>query len=210
MFVRKPRAAGLAALSLLFGCAGAPLPQATTAARGAEAGKRQKPSVLESAWCLRAATESGCSPGREVSFKGEYVRRGQSAEGTFLCEGGRPHARMAIGGKAVDGEIAQVTWEAVWRVVDASDGCVSAFGAPATVTVSGRPNVCNDREGDLTWLLAHGYSQARSGPPRRDWDGTRICELEPSACGASIPPCPSFQGDEWNGVRQKDAPRTGE
>ncbi|MFS8067313.1 MAG: hypothetical protein ACMG6S_13155, partial [Byssovorax sp.] len=110
----------------------------------------------------------------------------------------------------VAGEFGQVVWEAIWRVLKATDSCASAQGGVISVTRDGQTRSCKDPRFDMHELFAMAYAQAKRGPPaavRRDSDSgefMNICSIDPQACPAPTPTlCPPFLGDPWNGVTAK-------
>lgn len=191
--------ASAVAVSLFLGCgAGAP-------SREDEAAKlKAKLLFVEAASCLGPATQKECDPGLAAAFEpGSAPKAGLRVSGLIWCEGGRPHARISTPSGDVEGELGQVVWEAIWRVLKATDSCASAFGGAVSVRGDGQTLACKDPRFDMSGLFSMAYVEARRGPPIADWD-TPICQLEPDACPGPAPAlCPPFHGDRWNGVRAK-------
>lgn len=207
MLGMKPASvASAVAASLFLGCgAGAP-------SRQDEAARLQsKLFSVQQVACLSPATQNACDPGLAAAFElaGSAGAAGRMKV-SIWCEGGRPHARISTPKEDVAGEFGQVVWEAIWRVLKATDDCASALGGAISVTRNGQTRACKDPRFDMHKLLAMVYSQAKHGPPaaaRRDSDsseGIAICQIDPQACPGPEPTlCPPFLGDPWNGVTAK-------
>lgn len=201
MLVMKPmRVVSVAAVSLVMGCG------AGAASREDEAARLQaKHSFVQAVACLSPATQKECDPGLSAAFESPPTRSAAGRrKGSIWCEGGRPHARISAAPGEVAGEFGQVAWEAIWRVLKATDSCASAYGGAIAVTRNGQTHACKDPRFDMHELFDMAYGQAKFGPPpavvRKTSDG--ICELDPGLCTISVPtPCPLFLGDPWNGVR---------
>lgn len=191
-----------AAVSLLVGCG------ARGAAREEEAARlRAKHSFVQAVACLSPATQKECDPGLAAAFESPKSRgAADRRKGSIWCEGGRPQARISAASGEVAGEFGQVAWEAIWRVLKATDSCASAYGGAISVTRNGQTHACKDPRFDMHELFDMAYWQAKQGPPpavvRKTSDG--ICEIDPELCVLSTPtPCPLFLGDPWNGVRAR-------
>jgi hypothetical protein len=221
------RVISAAAIWLSLGCsAGAP-------SREDEAAKLQEKLLfVQSVACLSPATQKECDPGLTATFReaATFRERRSSAAitsslhpdrtdrgtGSIWCEGGRPHARLSTSSGEVTGEFGQVAWEAIWRVLEATDFCASAYGGAVSVTRNGQIHACKDPRFDMHALFDIAISQAKHGPPAvvrktgrlGDGDGGSlgdICSIDPGACPTSETRtvCPPFLGDPWNGVRAK-------
>lgn len=191
------------AASLFLGCgAGAP------SRRDEAAALQSKLFSVQQVACLSPATHKECDPGLAAAF--ETPSTAEAADRTKVsiwCEGGRPHARISTPSEDVAGEFGQVVWEAIWRVLQATDSCASARGGAISVTRNGQTRACKDPRFDMRELFAMAYAQAKRGPPgaaRREGDsseGMSICSIDPQACPRATPTlCPPFLGDPWNGV----------
>ena len=205
-----------AAAWLLLGC-GARAPSPPVEAKQPEG---QRPSVSEveakppktseldaeissvrAAACLSAATESACDPALSASFRSR-ASASEWSSGSIWCQAGRPHVLISNGSREITGEFGQVVWEAIWRVLKATDGCASAYGGVVSTVKDGVKSACKDARFDMHALFTMAAVMAMRGPPRvLDGAARADCNKNPTACIDAGMMCPMFSGDPWNGVR---------
>jgi hypothetical protein len=154
----------------------------------------------------------------------DWIRARKRAE--LWCEAGQPRGRFSSFTRpndVLEREVPQAVWEAIWRVLDVTDGCVSSNGAPVKVTRKGATRTCADPRFDIHDLFAIAHRAAREGrpPPAAPSEaGTvltgGICEIDPSSCPKiadapvgdrnppatttpqrPAPPCPPLRGSLW-------------
>jgi hypothetical protein len=206
----------LAAVSLLLLSCG---PSDAQRAEDAKASAlRSRMDRVQAAACLRPAERRDCEEGARIDFEGRThpVEIGAAPRhepsGSIWCENGVAHGRFAgfpaDKGAVVEGIVGQAVWEALWRVAEASEGCIGAYRGSVTVTRQGTPRSCPAPELDMEALVTRAYWWARQKAPRiakRCRTGPDdICEINPCACqssmprapGAPPPKCAPYDGDE--------------
>lgn len=105
--------------------------------------------------CLRPAKAASCDPSLRVSFspsrQSSWATDGKIEDarksGAVFCDGGRPQARFASfeqPNEELTGELPQPVWEAIWRVLDSTDSCASAYDAAVQVGRRGATSSCAD------------------------------------------------------------------
>ena len=207
--IKGMRVFSVAAIWVFLGCSAAAPSREDEAAR-----LQAKLFFVQSVACLSPATQMKCDPGLAAAF-GEPSSSGittdkltvDRSKGSIWCEEGRPHVRVSTPSREITGEFGQVVWEAIWRVLKATDLCASAYGRAVSITRDGQMHACKDPRFDMHQLFDIAIVQAKIGPPAalrgamNPGSGAGICEIDPEACG---PPshslCPRFLGDPWNGV----------
>jgi hypothetical protein len=162
--------------------------------------------------CLANAMHDTCEAGLSATFEWPAWHAGsERKKGSIWCEGGRPHIRVSLpSGEEIEREFGQVVWEAMWRVLAASEWCASTYGKPVVASRNEQARACDDPRFDMGSLFEMASRMAKQGPPAEpkkkkvqdeDQDGLAgICAITPDACPSSPSPCPVFDGDPWNGV----------
>ncbi len=177
-----------------------------------EAFREQRTRVQHVA-CFVAATKTACEPGFRASFTASrpssYYRDGGFEDGgakaaVIWCEDGRARGHFSTFTDPHEertGEFSAPVWESFWRVVKATDGCVSAYGERVQITRDGLSRTCDAPRFDVQALFDSAYWTMRHGAPSHPVSPVNevsICAIDPSACPSSPSSCPPFVGDAWN------------
>jgi hypothetical protein len=161
----------------------------TACAVGASAERQHEDAVLrdqlvkvQEAACVRPTSAPSCAPDLRLSW--EQPRAGRIE--MWCAEDGKAYVK----GARVDGEAPPAVWNAVERVVQASEGCVTTYGARVSVTSKTLPQACADPRFDIHELLELALDAAEEGPTPT-----------PRVAPPPSTKCPPFTGPLWPAAR---------
>jgi hypothetical protein len=163
---------------------------------------RERLGDIQQAACLRAPTWNGCDPSLAASFQSPNER----VTASVWCEGGIARGRFVTDQGEVTGIIGPVAWEAIWRTIDATESCASAYDVPVRITRNGETTSCVTARFDIRRLFDIAYMLAKGARPREVEGGgpgalvKTVCDVDPSLCTKRAEPCPLFKGDPWGGA----------
>jgi len=168
---------------------------------------REQLGDIQQAACLRPPTWNGCDPSLRASFESPNER----VMASVWCEGGIARGRFVTDQGEVTGIIGPVVWEAIWRTIDATGSCASAYDVPVRITRNGETKSCITARFDIRRLFDIAFMLAKGARPREVEGGgpgalvKTVCDADPSLCSKRAEPCPIFKGDPWGGANPQAA-----
>jgi hypothetical protein len=165
----------------------------TSCAFGAAAERQEEEKKLQAqlvdvqkAGCMSRAASPTCAGDLHLSY--EWPPQG--AVEMFCAPDGRPHVKSP----SIDAPMPVAVWNALERVVAATEGCVTAYGSRVTVTSKSLPKTCPDPRFDIHELLELANDAAEEGPRPAPRTMPRPSEK-----------CPPFTGPLWLGEESPPA-----